>query len=87
MAVADRHGLPVSVCIESATPHEVTLATSTLLQMVVPDAPQDLIGDNAYDSDYLAAELKFYGIGPTRKNFDSAERGGRPPLHLVRLNC
>jgi len=29
MAVADRHGLPVSVCIESATPHEVTLATST----------------------------------------------------------
>jgi hypothetical protein len=26
MAVADRHGLPVSICIESATPHEVKLA-------------------------------------------------------------
>jgi transposase len=62
MAVADRHGLPVSVCVESATPHEVTLATSTLLQMVVPDAPQNLIGDNAYDSDHLDAELKFFGI-------------------------
>ena len=60
MAVADRHGLPVSVCVESATPHEVTLATSTLLQMVVPDAPQNLIGDNAYDSDHLDAELKFF---------------------------
>jgi hypothetical protein len=24
MAVADRHGLPVSICIESATPHEVS---------------------------------------------------------------
>jgi hypothetical protein len=48
MAVADRNGLPVSVCTESATPHEVTLAVSTLLQMVVPDAPQNLIGDNAY---------------------------------------
>jgi hypothetical protein len=57
MAVADRNGLPVSVCIESATPHEVTLATSTLLQMVVPDAPQNLIGDNVYDSDRLDAEL------------------------------
>ena len=62
MAVGDRHGLPVSVCVESATPHEVTLATSTLLQMVVPDAPQNLIGDNAYDSDHLDAELKFFGI-------------------------
>jgi hypothetical protein len=41
---------------------EVTLATSTLLQMVVPDTPQNLIGDNAYDSDHLDAELKFYGI-------------------------
>lgn len=47
MAVADRHGLPVSICVESATPHEVKLATPTLVQMVVPDAPQNLIGDNA----------------------------------------
>ena len=45
MAVADRNGLPVAVCVESATPHEVKLATSTLFQMVIPDAPQSLIGD------------------------------------------
>lgn len=31
---------------------------STLLQMVIPDAPQNLIGDNAYDSDRLDAELR-----------------------------
>jgi len=62
MAVADRHGLPVSICIESATPHEVKLATSTLVQMVVPDAPGHLIGDNAYDSDKLDAQLRHYGI-------------------------
>ena len=31
--------------------HEVTLAMSTLLQMVVPDVPENLIGDNAYDFD------------------------------------
>jgi hypothetical protein len=77
MAVADRNGLPVSVCAESATPHEVKLATSTLLQMVIPDAPQNLIGDNAYDSDHLDAELRFYGIeliapqSPEPQEFDS----------------
>ena len=74
MAVADRNGLPVSVCAESATPHEVKLAMSTLLQMVVPDAPQNF-------SDRLDAELRFYGIeliapyaGP--KEFDSGWTSG-----------
>jgi hypothetical protein len=47
MAVADCHGLPVAVSIESATPHEVKLAESTLVQMVIPEPPQNLIGDNA----------------------------------------
>ena len=38
MAVADRHGLPVAVSIESATPpHEVKLAESTLAQTVIPE--------------------------------------------------
>lgn len=62
MAVADRHGLPVAVCIESATPHEVKLALPTLIQIVIPEAPQNLIGDNAYDSDKLDAELSHCGI-------------------------
>jgi transposase len=62
MAVAERHGLPVAVCVESATPHEVKLATTTLLQIIVPEAPKNLIGDNAYDSDRLDTELKSYGI-------------------------
>jgi hypothetical protein len=49
MAVADRNGLPVSICVESATPHEVKLATSTLVQMVVPDPPQHLIENGSAD--------------------------------------
>jgi hypothetical protein len=39
--------------------------------MVIPDAPQNLIGDNAYDSDQLDTQLKFYGIelvAPRRRN-------------------
>jgi transposase len=71
MAVADCHGLPVAVFVESATPHEVKLAVPTLIQMVIPEAPQNLIGDNAYDSDKLDAELRQYGIeliAPHRSN-------------------
>ena len=71
MAVADRHGLPVAVCVESATPHEVKFAESTLLQMVIPELPQNLIGDNAYDSDKLDTKLWSYGIeliSPHRRN-------------------
>lgn len=80
MAIADRNGLPVSVCVESATPHEVTLAMSTLLQMVVADAPQNLIGDNAYDSDRLDAQLSSYGIeviAPHRRNRRTSTQDGR----------
>lgn len=71
MAVTDCHGLPVAICVESATRHEVKLATSTLVQMVIPEAPQNLIGDKAYDSDNLDAELRYYGIelvAPHRSN-------------------
>jgi hypothetical protein len=34
----------------------VKLAESVLLQMVIPESPQNLIGDNAYDSDKLQWE-------------------------------
>jgi hypothetical protein len=30
--------------------------------MIVPEAPQNLIGDNAYDSDKLDGELRKYRI-------------------------
>jgi transposase len=71
MAVADRHGLPVAVRVESVTPHGVKLVSSTLAQMIIPEAPQNLIGDNAYDSDKLDTELRSYGIelvSPHRSN-------------------
>lgn len=87
MAMADRFGLPVAVCIESASPNEVTLVDSTLVQMVVPDAPQNLIGDAAYDSDKLDAELKPYGIemiAPHRGNRKNKTQDGRRLRRLRR---
>ena len=80
MAVADRAGLPVAVCIESASPHEVKLVDSTLVEMVVPEAPQNLIGAAAYDSDKLDGELKTYGIeliAPHRSNRKKKTQDGR----------
>jgi len=80
MAVADKHGLPVAVSIASASPHEVTLVGQTLAEMVLPDAPEHLVGDNAYDSDRLDAELARYGvemIAPHRSNRKNATQDGR----------
>lgn len=58
MAIADRHGLPVAICIESASPHEVTLVETTLDAMFIGTSPERLIGDKAYDSDPLDEKLK-----------------------------
>jgi len=68
--------------VESATPHEVKLATNTLVQMVIPDARQNLVGDNAYDSDKLDSELRRYGIellAPHRMNRKNTTPGPASP--------
>jgi transposase len=71
MAVADRSGVPVAIHTSSASPHEVTLVGATLAEAFVDDQPRRLIGDRAYDSDKLDAELLDYGvvmIAPHRGN-------------------
>jgi hypothetical protein len=67
MAVADRNGLPVSICVESATPHEVKLAVPTLVQMVIPEAPQNLIGNQQLRRrvPLLLANGQYYSAGNT----------------------
>ena len=62
MVVADHAGLPLAVHAASASPHEVTLVAATLLQSFVVGQPVRLIGDKAYDSDPLDAELAGRGI-------------------------
>ena len=71
MVVADNAGLPLAVHAASASPHEVTLVGETLLQSFVTEQPARLIGDKAYDSDPLDAELAGRGIeliAPHRSN-------------------
>ena len=81
MAIADGHGLPIAVDVASASPAEVRLVTSTLEARFVPEIPERLIGDKAYDSDALAEELAELGIeliAPHRKNRKRRPRDGRP---------
>ena len=71
MVVADNASLPLAVHAASASPHEVSLVGETLLQSFVAGRPERLIGDKAYDSDPLDAELAGRGIeliAPHRSN-------------------
>jgi transposase len=80
MAVADRRGLPIAVCAESATPHEVKLVQQTLAEIFVEEPVRRLIGDNAYDSDRLDRELAETGvemIAPHRSNRKRLTQDGR----------
>lgn len=51
MAVTDGSSLPVAVCIESASPHEVRLVEATIDSRFTAETPDRTIGDKAYDSD------------------------------------
>jgi transposase len=58
MAISDGHGLPFAVHVASASPHETQLVAVTLEQRFLSPTPERLIGDRAYDSDPLDAEIR-----------------------------
>jgi transposase len=63
MAVADRSGLPIAVGIESGPRNEQKLVVGTLKKSFLrKQLPKILIGDRAYDSDPLDAELAAMGV-------------------------
>jgi transposase len=79
MVLADGQGIPLGVCLASASPHEVTLAEATLRQVRVPRVgrgrprmrPPRIIADRAYDSDPLRRSWRRRGIeliAPYREN-------------------
>jgi transposase len=62
MAIVDRNGLPLAVTTHAANHHEVTLVQLTFDFYMIEAKPENLIGDRAYDSDPLDAELRKQGI-------------------------
>jgi transposase len=72
MSVADASGLPIAAHVQSAAPHEVTLAAATIESRFVNPVPERLIGDKSYDSDGLdhrfQSQLGIEMIAPHRGN-------------------
>ncbi len=50
MAIADRDGLPISICIGDGSRHDVTLTEQALDEAHVDLLPPNLVGDKAWDS-------------------------------------
>ena len=89
MLVAEGKGLPIGVQLASASPHEVTLAVSTLNTVRVPrrrgrpkQRPRELVADKAYDSNQFRQWLRRRGIKPTIPPYERRPRRrpkrGRP---------
>jgi transposase len=76
MAIADGSSLPLAVHAASASPHELTLVGETLSERFVEECPSKLVGDRAYDSDPLDAQLEAEGIemiAPHKRNRKKAK--------------
>ena len=80
VAIADRSGLPVSATIASGERNEVVLVDDAVKQRFTSQAPQRLIGDRAYDSQKLKAQLEQQDIeliAPNRTNHFARKQDGR----------
>ena len=88
MAVADRSGLPIAVWTAPGQRGETKLVLDTLRARFLKALPLRLIGDRAYDSDPLDAELADMGIemiaphNPTRKRI-TQDGTPAPPLQAT----
>lgn len=76
MAIVDSQGLPVSLLIASAAPHEITLVRQVINARFTRRPIRRLTGDKAYDSDRMDGYLK--GLGT---ELNAPHRAGRkkPP--------
>lgn len=78
MVIVDASGVPLAIHTTSASPAEVRLVHDTLDASFGLDFPKRLIGDKAYDSDGLDAELAAVGvemIAPNRRNRRKTQDG------------
>lgn len=91
MVIADGNGLPIGLYVDSAQPHEIRYAASTVATIRIPQKrgrprtrPQELIADKAYVSRALRQMLQQRGIKVTiliveRRRHKKPKRGR--PIH------
>lgn len=78
MVLTDARGLPLSACIASASPHEVTLIEPLLKRRQFRRLPEHLLYDCAADSDPLRKRLARRGIHLLSPHRDNRVK---PPSH------
>ena len=89
MLVAEGNGLPIGMHLDSASPHELTLAIATLNTVQVPrrrgrpkQRPHELVADKAYASKTFRHWLRRRSIKPTIPPYERRQRRspkrGRP---------
>ena len=83
MAIVDRHGLPLSVSTHAANHHEVRLCSCFDFYMIEAK-PANLIGDRAYDSDKLDAEMRAQGTEMISPHRSKQAAHARSPTAVVR---
>src|SRR5512134_2375302 len=81
MAVVDGNGLPIALLVNSAQPHEITLAEPTLqtIRLAQPRGrpkacPKALVADKAYDRADFRRKLRRRGIKPTIPTYERRKR-------------
>ena len=62
MALVDANGLPISLSLHAANPHEVRLTFDLVQSCWTEELPERVIGDKAYDSDALDAQMQACGV-------------------------
>ena len=82
MAVVDRHGLPIAIGIASGQRHETKLVKRALKQRFLRALPRRLIGDMAYDSNPLDADLALMAQLPRSRGKQFLQPNGAEfPVH------
>lgn len=87
MILVDARGLPVAIDTLSSAPHESQLVQGLFDFMLAEARPERIVGDKAYDSDVLDAQLAAQGIeliAPHRSNRTKPATQDRRALRRVR---
>ncbi len=81
MALADGHGLPISVSIGDGSRHDVTSVDQTLNDAFIDELPTHLVADKAFDSAGLEKRLweerRIELIAPVRRTSGARKQDGR----------
>jgi hypothetical protein len=78
MVIVDANGLPIGVHVQAANRHEVTQVQDTLVSVFTDEVPKRRIGDTAYESTGLDADLaeqQIAMIAPTLPQPDAENAG------------